>query len=158
MDYSTRRYRDDDADALHTLTLSAIKEIGLSGYSQEQVDAWAARHGSAERLRERVKNGHAIFVAADCNDSPVAFSLLEPDGHLDQLYCHPDHTRRGLADRLLVAAEEFARSKALTRLYTEASELARRAFERAGYAVSNRRDFHIDGVPIHNYAMEKDLN
>ncbi|MBB3032974.1 hypothetical protein [Alteriqipengyuania lutimaris] len=53
-----------------------------------------------------------------------------------------------------------------TRLYTEASELARPAFERAGYHgaferagyhVSHRRDFEVDGVAIHNFAMEKVL-
>jgi putative acetyltransferase len=85
----------------------------------------------------------------------VAYSVLEPDGHLDRLYSHPEHTRRGLAGRLLAAAEEDARALGLARLFTEASILARPSFERAGYVVTHRRDFEIDGVPIHNYAMEK---
>lgn len=73
------------------------------------------------------------------------------------LYCHPDHTRRGLADELLGHAEAYARSLGLSRLFTEASELARPAFERAGYKRQHRRDFEIEGVPIHNYAMQKFL-
>lgn len=92
---------------------------------------------------------------------PVACALLEQDGHLDHLYCHPDHTRNGLADLLLDAAEEQALTWDCKRLYTEASELARPAFERAGYGVTQRRDFTIEHegklVPIHNYAMEKTL-
>ena len=50
----------------------------------------------------------------------------------------------------------------MSRLYTEASELARPAFERAGYVMQHPRDFTIehDGreVAIHNYAMEKPLD
>ncbi len=74
------------------------------------------------------------------------------------LYGHPDHTRKGLAERLLEAAEGDAVKLGVSRLYTEASELARPAFERAGYVVQHRRDFEVDGVPIHNYAMEKHLD
>ena len=109
----------------------------------------------------RAKRGAHITVAADETDTPVAYALLEHEpgegGHLDMLYCHPDHTRKGLAERVLHAAEHHARSAGLDRLFTEASELARPAFERAGYSVLHRRDFEIDGVAIHNFAMEKHL-
>lgn len=42
-----------------------------------------------------------------------------------------------------------------TRLYVEASEAARRLFERRGFTVDARNDFAIDGVAIHNYRMSK---
>ena len=75
------------------------------------------------------------------------------------LYCRPQHARQGLAEALLEMAEEAALAQGLPRRYTEASELARAAFERAGYAVQHRRDFTIEGpdgeVSIHNYATEK---
>ena len=107
-----------------------------------------------------------ITCAVTGAGEPVAYTLLEVDaegdGHLDMLYCHPEHTRRGLADALLNEAEQAAREQALPRLYTEASELARASFERAGYQVTHRRDFEIEhegtSVPIHNYAMEKSLD
>ena len=83
--------------------------------------------------------------------------LLQTDGHLDHLYLHPDHTRRGLAERLLDTAETFARDGGIKRLFSEASGLARPAFERAGYTMTHRRDFSVDGVSIHNWAMEKPL-
>jgi putative acetyltransferase len=43
------------------------------------------------------------------------------------------------------------------RLHTEASDLARPAFERVRYEVTHKREFAIDGMPIHNWAMEKVL-
>jgi len=155
--YAIRPWRDDDAEALAELCLASIRAIGPHAYTAEQVEAWAARHRGAAMYRERVAGGAAVFVAVDADDRPVAYALLEADGHLDRLYNHPDHTRQGLAVQLLMAAEAHARSHGIVRLYTEASELARPAFERAGYSVMQRRDFEIDGVPIHNYAMEKRL-
>ena len=102
-----------------------------------------------------------IFVAADPADLPVAYLLMEPDGHVDHLYIHPDHTRCGLATQLLAAAETHARREEFSRLYTEASDLARPVFARAGYAATKKREFAIAhegrNVPIHNWAMEKTL-
>lgn len=132
--------------------------IGPAAYEARQIAAWAARHPSAEKYRARVRGGAVIFVAEAPGGEPVAYALLEPDGHLDHLYNHPEHTRQGLASQLLLAAENHAKSEGLTRLYTEASELARAAFERVEYTLLHRRDFDIDGVPIHNYAMEKRLD
>ena len=161
MTYVIRAFKEDDAEALSDLALAAIRTVGAHGYSADQVEAWAGRHGGAEMYVERARGGHVIFVAADQADQPVAYALLEPDGHLDRLYNHPDHTRQGLAARLLSEAEQYARSQGMLRLYTEASELARPAFERAGYRVTQRRDFTIEHagthVPIHNFAMEKSL-
>ena len=139
------------------MTLAAIRSVGSHGYNPAQVEAWENRHPGPERFLTRHANGAMIFVACDVQDAPVAYALLEPDGHLDMLYCHPDHTRKGFANELLAQAEMVAQAEGIARLYTEASELARAAFERAGYAVEHRRDFEVDGVPIHNYAMEKML-
>ena len=162
MAYALRPYREGDAGALAEITIAAIHAIGPHAYSREQVMAWGARHPGAERFVSRAANGAQIFVATDSNDRPVAYALLEPDGHLDMLYCHPDHTRRGLAVQLLAEAEVSAKRAGLSRLYTEASELARPAFERGGYRVSHRRDFAIElegrSIPIHNYAMTKALD
>ena len=157
MSYSIRPYRDGDAEVLADIIKASIEGIGPRHYSADQVAAWSARHPDAGRFRERAAKGDKFVIAVDERDLPVAYAILEDDGHLDHLYCHPEHTRQGLADTLLAEAETIARSLHAQRLYTEASELARAAFERAGYAVQHRREFEIEGVPIHNYAMEKPL-
>lgn len=161
MTYRIRPFGADDADALAGLAVRAILTIGPRAYSHAQVAVWAAKHGDAMRYLARAEQGDAIIVAADGADRPVAYALLEPTGeqclHLDHLYCDPDHTRRGLGDRLLDAAEAAARRSGATRLFTEASEIARPTFERAGYRLSHRRDFEVDGIAIHNFAMEKIL-
>ena len=161
MAHVVRPYRDDDAEALAGILVAAITRIGPAAYSAEQVAAWSARHPGAAQYRQRAAAGNVIFVAADPADLPVAYLLMEPDGHVDHLYIHPDHTRCGLATQLLAAAETHARREVFSRLYTEASDLARPVFARAGYAATKKREFAIahEGrdVPIHNWAMEKTL-
>ncbi|BDI61058.1 GNAT family N-acetyltransferase [Qipengyuania nanhaisediminis] len=165
MAYAIRPFRKHDAAALADLTLAAIRSLGAERYSDEQVAAWASRHGTADRFVVRAATGDAIFVASDADDRPVAYALVgmrgKEVGHVDMLYCHPDHARKGLADELLAQVEHHCRAHKVTRLFTEASELARGPFERAGYTVTHRRDFAIphEGreVAIHNYAMEKPL-
>lgn len=156
-----RPYREDDAEAIAALTLAAIRQTALRAYSPVQVGAWSARF-SAARVLEWVAKGHVILVAADDADRPIAYTVLEEVGHLDMLYCHPDHTGKGLGLALLGAAEQAARGQGATRLFTEASELARPVFARAGYTLLHRRDFTIPfkgrDVTIHNYAMEKRLD
>jgi hypothetical protein len=54
--------------------------------------------------------------------------------------------------------EAAAREQRIGSLFTEASELARRLFERKGFAVVERQDLVVRGVAIHNYRMAKALD
>ena len=157
-----RHFRDSDAASLAALTVAAISKIGPRAYSPAQVAAWAARHPGPERFIASATKGDTILVAVDASDTPIAYVLTEPDGHVDMLYCHPDHTGNGVAGLLLGAAEAEARKAGIIRLFTEASELARPVFALADFTLVQRRDFTIAhagaDVAIHNYAMEKQLS
>jgi putative acetyltransferase len=63
----------------------------------------------------------------------------------------------GVTTKLYEALEQAARTNAIPLLFAEASEPARRFFAKQGFAVIERRDFEIAGVPIHNFRMEKRL-
>jgi putative acetyltransferase len=156
-----RPFIPDDAPALAELTVAAIAITATRAYSAKQVLSWAARHPGAPRFIASAAKGDTILVALAEDDVPAAYALVEADGHIDMLYCHPDHGGKGLASALLGAVEVDARRAGIGRLFTEASELARPVFERAGYALLHRRDFTIamgdEHIPIHNYAMEKAL-
>jgi putative acetyltransferase len=157
-----RPFRPDDAEALASLTLAAIRETGMRAYSPEQVAAWSARHPDPRRFRDSAAKGDTILLATDAADTAIAYVLMEADGHVDMLYCAPDHGGRGLAAELLARIEREARRRGIARLTAEASEVARPVFARAGFAQLHRRDFTIEHegerVPIHNYAMDKRLS
>ncbi len=53
--------------------------------------------------------------------------------------------------------DHFPEIWGIERLFTEASELARRFFLRKGFTALERQDKVLRGVPIHNYRMAKTL-
>jgi putative acetyltransferase len=156
-----RPFVPEDAPALSELTVAAIATIGLRAYSVEQVLAWAARHPGPVRFVDGAGQGEVIRIAADDDGAPAAYAILQGDGHLDMLYCHPDHAGKGLASALLGVMDSEARERGLKQITANASELARPVFERAQYTLLHRRDFTIalgdEEIPMHNYAMVKAL-
>lgn len=146
-----------DAEAMATVYERAVLGIGARDYSPDQVRAWIAVGARPDRFRARLADGRRCWVAVDEADEVQAFIDLEADGHIDFLYAAPEAAGTGVAGRLLDALEAHARSEGIARLYVEASEAARRFFLKRGYAVTARRDFDVEGVAMHNYAMERTL-
>jgi putative acetyltransferase len=61
----------------------------------------------------------------------------------------------GVGSAIYAAIEAAARRAGIPLLFVDASEGARRLFERHGFGVDARHDFTINGVAIHNYRMSK---
>ncbi len=102
-------------------------------------------------------SGRQVLVASDSDGRVVGYADLEADGHIDHLYCAPEAVGAGVATSLCDALEVLAASEGVGRLYVEASEAARRLFEKRAFCVDNRREWELRGVPIHNYVMSKAL-
>ena len=152
-----RAFRREDAPALAMLFHDAVHGIAARHYSAEQIAAWAPAAPPSERLLGWATDGRLLLVAVDEADQPLAVADLEADGHVDHLFSRPDAAGTGVTASLYAALETEAIKRGITHLHTEASEPARRFFERRGFALLHRRDFEIAGVAIHNYAMEKRL-
>jgi putative acetyltransferase len=156
-DLTVRAFAGDDVPRLAEIFREAVAAIGPADYSDAQVQAWLRRVPSADVLGERLGDGRRVWVLADQAGCAFAFVDLEPDGHIDLLYASPAIAGTGAVAGLLAHLETHARGAGMVRLYAEASAAARRFFLKQGYAVSERRDFQIDGVEIYNFAMEKRL-
>lgn len=152
-----RTYEQRDAADLADVFFRSVRNVALSDYTAAQVAAWAPVRPAPERLHEVASDGRLTLVAVNDQDRAVAFIDLEPDGHIDHLFCAPEAAGHGIASRLYEAVEAAAREQGINRLFTEASELARRVFERKGFVLIERQDKALRGVPIHNYTMAKDL-
>ena len=154
-DFIIRVFQTSDSAQLARLYFDSARILGRRRYSAEQVAAWAPAPASAEIVHTRASDGRLTLVAADADGLVLAYGDLERDGHIDHLYAHPTAAGRGIAAAILEALIEAAEASGMTELRVEASELARGLFERAGFTVTARRDFEVNGVPIHNYAMRR---
>lgn len=133
----------------------AVRTAGLRDYTQAQVEAWAPAIPDRSRFETRAKDGRLILVAVNEADEPIAYGDLEPNGHIDHLYCRPEMIGTGTASALYHQLEQHAHARGIAKLFVEASEAARRLFLRNGFAEIRRREFLLRGVTIHNYSMEK---
>ena len=157
MEVAIRAYDPRDAADLADVFFRSVRQVALSDYTAAQVRAWAPEPRTAEWAHGEASDGRLVLVAANADDRPVAYIDLEPDGHIDRVFCAPEAAGQGIASELYEAMETAARQQAISRLYTEASELARRFFDRKGFVVLERQDMVLRGEPIHNYKMAKDL-
>lgn len=149
-----RPFEASDADALSALFHASVREIGIRDYSFEQVEAWSPSKPDPERYLRQAQD-RIFLVAVDEDGRIIGYGDLEPDGHIDHLYCCPDVVGTGVGSAIYAAIEDAARKAEIACLFVEASEAARRLFERRGFRVDTRNDFTINGVAIHNYRMSK---
>lgn len=98
-----------------------------------------------------------FLVAVDDHGVIAGYGILEPSGLIDHLYCRPDVVGTGVGSAIFTAMEETACKAGISCLFTEASEAARRLFERRGFTMDARNDFTMNGVAIHNYRMSKSI-
>lgn len=150
-----RPYVATDASTLVSLFRASVREIASRDYTASQIRAWAPDHIDGGRLGQECASRPTWI--AEVEGRIAGFSDLEPDGHVDMLYVHPDFQRRGVARALLMHIEKAARAAGLRRLYTEASITARPVFEAMGFRTIAPQTVTVGGVPMMNYRMERCL-
>jgi len=155
---TVRFYRAGDAAAVADIFNRAVSDIASRVYTPEQITAWLDGGMTAGETQVRCSDGRTVWVAVDDTGTAIAFIDLEYDGHIDMLFCQPEWTGCGVASALYRQLETTARGRGMARLYVEASELALPFFKAKGFALLHRNDFTMNGVAIHNYAMEKRLS
>ncbi len=150
-----RRYVSDDLDGLVALFHASVRRVAIKDYTEDQVKAWAPDEPDRERWAAR-RASRPTWVA-EIDGALAGFTDLEPDGHVDMMFVHPDHQGRGVAGALFRQVEAEAARLGLDRLFTEASITARPFFERKGFRVIAAQTVSVRGQEMVNYRMEKPL-
>lgn len=134
----------DDILDLARVAAHAVQRTGPAHYTPQQVRAWAAAIDAAS-IAEAMQGGQA-FVA-EAGGGTAGFLVLRGD-HIELLYVHPDHGRRGIAVALVRRAQYGRR-----RLTTEASSLSAPVFARCGFRDIGPSGRELLGVPFTNRIM-----
>ncbi len=119
-----RRYRPGDEHALADVFFRSVRGVGPADYTAAQVEAWAPARPDPAGYVDRATDGRALLVAVTAEDRIVGYADLQDSGHVDHLYCLPDHVGQGIGALLYAAIEDEARSRGIDRLFVEASEAA----------------------------------
>jgi putative acetyltransferase len=148
-----RRYEPTDLRAVVELLRASVRRIARRDYSEEQVLAWAPDEVDWE-ARARRHSSRPTWVA-EIGGAVAGFADLEPDGHVDFMYVHPEHQRVGVASALWRTIEAAARDLRVPRLFAEVSITARPFFEAQGFRLVAEQTVQRRGEALTNYRMEK---
>ena len=150
-----RPYEARDATAVTDIFYDAIHSVATQYYSPAQVQAWAPLPKDYAMWRERLRLKPPLVALIDAQ--VVGFTTLEPDGHIDWTYTHPDYQRCGVSSALYAELQSCARQQGITRLYVEASYLAQPFFAKQGFATIRQNAVPRNGQTLTNWSMEKTL-
>lgn len=149
IDYSPTLTRQI-ADLFH----ASIHQVACRDYTTEELAVWAPSPIDYDHWLERLNRKQPI-VAVDSDKATVlGFAELDPDGHIDCFYVHPDHQRKGVGRALMRAIDKKAGRAELHRLFAEVSITAKPFFLQMGFTVVRPNLAARGGMLLKNYIME----
>jgi putative acetyltransferase len=153
--YPIRPYRASDLAALAAIYALAIRHLGPSAYTDDQIRAWAGFARQHDAFRAWIEEAETL-VAENASGRVVAFAGLVGATHVSALFVAPEHQRRGIGSTLLTRLMDRAWARRAGALSAHASEFSRPLFERHGFVVSHVEHTEVDGIAFTRYAMRSD--
>lgn len=132
-----------DTNIIADLFTNTIHHIDDSIYSVAQKQAWAPQPPDYNRWKTRLieRQPFCAWVQTPETNTLAGFIELEPNGHIDCFYVSPEFQSSGVASALMTHLLTQARQQALSKLWVEASLVARPIFEHYGFAVIKKKMF-----------------
>ena len=159
-----RRLMRQDVDAVCALARTVWQATYPALISQAQINVMLADRYSADRIRAQLDDPRHAWWVAQLDTAPVGFAHAVQDGadcKLDKLYVHPAHQRQGIGNRLLQAAQDWARQQQAHRLWLQVNRgntQAIAAYRKYGFRIVESRVFDIGhGFVMDDHVMEQAL-
>jgi GNAT superfamily N-acetyltransferase len=169
-----RKAGEDDLPELIRLHRVAMRELGGTAYTVDQIDAFLLHvptldygllddrtYFVAEANGRIVGSGGWSTRAPGCGDT-IGFGIPDGDGHrialIRAMYTHPDWARRGIGRRVLQAAEAEACAGGIRRFELHAPLPGVPLYRACGYRIVANAPAHLDdGTTLPVLHMRKDM-
>lgn len=145
--YYSGQYRE-----IAELFTRSVHEIASSHYSQKQLEAWAPRPFDDEYWKYKCELKRPFVYVIE--EKVAGFIELDPDGHIDCHYVHPDFIRRGIASALLKHVIKIANHLSMPRLFVEASHLIKPLYLKYDFQCLRLNEVVRANVILENWIME----
>ncbi|MCV0368538.1 GNAT family N-acetyltransferase [Filomicrobium sp.] len=150
-----RRCQEKDLGATAQIFFDAVHFGTRDHYNDAQRQAWAPTVPEPSGWHQRLTS--QTTLVAEQEDQIVGFMSLSREGCIDLAFVTPDRMGSGITSKLYEAILIEAADHGLTKLWTEASYLARSFFLRQGWQVIEPQTVTRNGIALTNFVMEKDL-
>lgn len=129
---------------------SAIGEVCIKDYSQEQISAWLPSEYHASKWKDRLESINPYIAKIDGNIA--GYADIQKDGYVDHFFVGAKYQSQGVGNALMSTLLESSISD---RTYSHVSITARPFFERNGFVVLKENTVDMQGVELQNYIMER---
>lgn len=159
-------YRAGYARSVSQIFHDAIRQIDEDVYTPEQKCAWSPRPRSAYHWHKRLTRSRAWLVVdeaiiEDSRPRCCGFINIETHfksrGYIDSLYVRPDYQHLGVAHRLYLALEKWAREQGYPSLTVDASLLSKHLFLTHDFYLQHRSYQEKLGQVFMGFLMSKEL-
>ena len=153
MEITIRKATHQDREALCEIHVSAIRELGRSHYSEEEIDIWS-RGRTPERYEKHITERDVII--AETRSIPVGFGTLDlKTGEIVQLYVRPEYARKGVGTRILMEMLDMAREADLGEVHCFSSLNAEDFYINVGFQSGQKCKHRLNGGDIDCIPMRK---
>lgn len=150
-----RQATSNDLEKILQLFKETIETVNAKDYSPEQITVW--KNGASRKERWLKKIAEQYFLLAEIDKEVTGFGSITHDGYLDFMYVSKDHQRMGVAQKIYIGLQEFAKSRQLPQITSDVSITAKPFFENQGFEVITEQQVSIDGIQLTNYKMRNYL-
>ncbi|MCI4679875.1 GNAT family N-acetyltransferase [Rhodoblastus acidophilus] len=144
-----------DAPALAALFRASVEVLAQEDYSEAQVEAWAALADDEAAFAKKLAD--ELTIVATVGSEIAGFASLKGADHLDMLYVHPAHIRRGVGTGLCDAMEKLAGARRAASLTADVSDCAHAFFAARKYEAQKRNMVFLGDEVLGNTTMTKKL-
>ena len=147
-----RNYKHGDHEEIAKIFPQAIHQIASECYTEEQCLAWSEKQPNPAHWEQRCAEKKPFVYLS--KGTVVGFIELDPDGHIDCLYVHPNEKRKGIASSLIQHALDKCNERGTDTVYVEASICARPVFEKIGFQTIAEKEVKIGKTKLINFNMK----
>lgn len=151
-----RDFIQGEESVLHAVFYSSVHELARGEYERVQLEAWAPRLYDATKWGERIRKNRP-FVA-EIGGTVAGFADLQVSGHIDLFFVSAQFAGRGVGGALMEHIHRVARRRRISALTADVSLTAEPFFARYGFVVERRKVVVVNGVPLRNARMRKNLD
>lgn len=148
-----REFQAEDAERLSRLVIRTLRTVSSQEYSQGAIEALVPFFAPG-KLLEKASSQYMI-VCVDGGEL-VGVASLDRD-RVRNVFVSADMQRRGIGRTLMANIESVARGRGLERIYLHSALSAQSFYEAIGFRAMASIDRELDGFPLPEIEMEKDL-
>jgi putative acetyltransferase len=150
-----RLFQKGDMPQIEKLLQDTVNIVDTEGQTQTSTQSWNASNPD-------IADWESLFldkftIVSEIKSTIVGIAQIEDTGHISCFFCHPKFRRQGIGGQLYSAIEDYARSKAISTIYTETNQTDRQFYHQMGFDLVQKQKVLVGGeVPTH-YVVKKDI-